>query len=92
MRVVGLLSGGKDSCYALMQCIAAGHQPVALATLLPPPGVGEMSRIVLPVFSNKSVGRIHIFIYTEYYLRISVICQNFFLMNYLITYVVNYTI
>ncbi|KAF2363413.1 Diphthamide synthase domain [Trinorchestia longiramus] len=41
MRVVGLLSGGKDSCYALMQCIAAGHKAVAVATLLPPPGVEE---------------------------------------------------
>lgn len=41
MRVVGLLSGGKDSCYALMQCVAAGHEVVALATLLPPEGIEE---------------------------------------------------
>ncbi|XP_063106382.1 diphthine--ammonia ligase isoform X2 [Cavia porcellus] len=29
------VSGGKDSCYNMMQCIAAGHQIVALANLRP---------------------------------------------------------
>lgn len=28
-------SGGKDSCYNMMQCVAAGHQIVALANLYP---------------------------------------------------------
>lgn len=35
MRVVALISGGKDSCYNMMQCVAAGHQLVALANLRP---------------------------------------------------------
>jgi len=35
MKVIGLLSGGKDSCYNLVQCVAAGHQIVALANLKP---------------------------------------------------------
>ena len=35
MKVVGLVSGGKDSCYSLMQCGAAGHEIVALANLAP---------------------------------------------------------
>ncbi|XP_045107874.1 diphthine--ammonia ligase-like [Portunus trituberculatus] len=35
MRVVGLVSGGKDSCFNLLQCVAAGHQVVALANLAP---------------------------------------------------------
>ncbi|XP_065695993.1 diphthine--ammonia ligase isoform X6 [Patagioenas fasciata] len=35
MRVVALISGGKDSCYNMMQCVAAGHQVVALANLRP---------------------------------------------------------
>jgi hypothetical protein len=26
MKVLGLLSGGKDSCYNLMHCIANGHE------------------------------------------------------------------
>lgn len=35
MRVVALISGGKDSTYNMMQCIAAGHTIVALANLSP---------------------------------------------------------
>ena len=35
MRVVGLVSGGKDSCYNLVQCVAAGHDVVCLAHLTP---------------------------------------------------------
>lgn len=40
-KVIGLVSGGKDSCFNLMHCIANGHEIVALATLTPEPGVGE---------------------------------------------------
>ena len=35
MKVVGLLSGGKDSCYNLIQCVAAGHEVTCLANLAP---------------------------------------------------------
>lgn len=35
MKVVALVSGGKDSCYAMMKCIQYGHQIVAVANLLP---------------------------------------------------------
>ncbi|AAF63779.1 unknown protein [Arabidopsis thaliana] len=35
MKVVALVSGGKDSCYAMMKCIQYGHEIVALANLLP---------------------------------------------------------
>ncbi|XP_042516868.1 diphthine--ammonia ligase [Macadamia integrifolia] len=35
MKVVGLVSGGKDSCYAMMKCIEYGHEIVALANLMP---------------------------------------------------------
>ena len=35
MKVVGLLSGGKDSCYNLIQCVAAGHEITCLAHLVP---------------------------------------------------------
>lgn len=30
-----MVSGGKDSCYNMMQCVAEGHQIVALANLHP---------------------------------------------------------
>ena len=32
---VRLYSGGKDSCYNMMKCVAAGHEIVALANLEP---------------------------------------------------------
>nr|XP_056706718.1 diphthine--ammonia ligase [Euleptes europaea] len=35
MKVVALISGGKDSCYNMMHCVAAGHEIVALANLRP---------------------------------------------------------
>ena len=34
-KVVALVSGGKDSCYSMLQCVAAGHEIVALANLRP---------------------------------------------------------
>ncbi|KAA0184527.1 hypothetical protein HAZT_HAZT003327 [Hyalella azteca] len=58
MRVVGLLSGGKDSCYALMQCIAAGHKAVALATLLPAPGIEESNSHMYQSVGVNNVWRI----------------------------------
>ncbi|WFD44088.1 diphthine--ammonia ligase [Malassezia psittaci] len=42
MKVVGLLSGGKDSCYNLCHCVLEGHEIVALATLVPPTGKGTL--------------------------------------------------
>lgn len=41
--VVGLLSGGKDSCYNLCHCVKQGHTIAALATLAPPQGKGKKS-------------------------------------------------
>ena len=40
-KVIGLVSGGKDSCFNLMHCVANGHELVALANLTPAPGTGE---------------------------------------------------
>jgi diphthine-ammonia ligase len=37
MKLVGLISGGKDSCFAMMECVRAGHEIVCLANLYPPP-------------------------------------------------------
>ncbi|ODN79369.1 hypothetical protein L202_03373 [Cryptococcus amylolentus CBS 6039] len=41
-KVIGLVSGGKDSCFNLMHCIANGHEIVALATLTPEEGIDEL--------------------------------------------------
>ncbi|KAJ3672140.1 hypothetical protein LUZ60_006861 [Juncus effusus] len=35
MKVVALVSGGKDSCFAMMRSIEFGHEIVALANLIP---------------------------------------------------------
>ena len=42
MRVVALISGGKDSCFNMMHCVANGHDIVALANLRPPAVSDEM--------------------------------------------------
>lgn len=44
-------SGGKDSCYNMMQCVAAGHQIVALANLRPAENTG-MEATFLNFFFN----------------------------------------
>ncbi|KAK4302740.1 hypothetical protein Pmani_025189 [Petrolisthes manimaculis] len=59
MRVVGLVSGGKDSCYNLMQCVAAGHQVVALANLAPS-CVDELDS-----YMYQSVGHMGVSVYAE---------------------------
>lgn len=37
MKVVGLISGGKDSCFNILRCFEEGHDVVCLANLFPPP-------------------------------------------------------
>lgn len=49
MRVVALVSGGKDSCFNMMQCIAAGHDIVALANLYPV-GKGKIMDIFIVIY------------------------------------------
>uniref|UniRef100_A0A1I7XPP1 Diphthamide synthetase n=1 Tax=Heterorhabditis bacteriophora TaxID=37862 RepID=A0A1I7XPP1_HETBA len=51
MDVVGLISGGKDSCYNMMCAVKQGHRIVALANLHPPEGNGELDS-----FMYQSVG------------------------------------
>jgi diphthine-ammonia ligase len=36
MKFVGLLSGGKDSCYNIVKCIEYGHELACLGNLMPP--------------------------------------------------------
>lgn len=35
MRVLALMSGGKDSCYTMMKCVEHGHEVVGIANLHP---------------------------------------------------------
>ncbi|XP_068232822.1 uncharacterized protein [Palaemon carinicauda] len=59
MRVVGLVSGGKDSCYNLLQCVAAEHEVVALANLSP------CNTDELDSYMYQSVGHMGVGLYAE---------------------------
>jgi diphthine-ammonia ligase len=45
MKYVALLSGGKDSCFNLLHCHQHGHELVAVASLGPPPGKGQIEAL-----------------------------------------------
>jgi diphthine-ammonia ligase len=51
MKVVALISGGKDSTYNMMQCVRNGHEIVALVNLKPPELINELDS-----FMYQSVG------------------------------------
>lgn len=55
MRVVGLLSGGKDSCFNLCHCVLQGHEVVALATLIPPHGKDEIDSYMYQTVGHDAV-------------------------------------
>nr|KAF6391806.1 diphthamine biosynthesis 6 [Pipistrellus kuhlii] len=63
MRVAALISGGKDSCYNMMQCIAAGNQIVALANLRPPEN--QVGSDELDSYMYQTVGHHAIDLYAE---------------------------
>ncbi|KAM5239428.1 diphthine--ammonia ligase isoform 2-T2 [Hipposideros larvatus] len=63
MRVAALISGGKDSCYNMMQCIDAGHQIVALANLRP--AENEVGSDELDSYMYQTVGHWAIDLYAE---------------------------
>ncbi|XP_029330253.1 diphthine--ammonia ligase isoform X2 [Mus caroli] len=63
MRVAALISGGKDSCYNMMQCIAEGHQIVALANLRPDENQVESDE--LDSYMYQTVGHHAIDLYAE---------------------------
>ncbi|KAI1660244.1 adenine nucleotide alpha hydrolases-like protein [Daldinia decipiens] len=59
LHVVALVSGGKDSFYSILHCLANGHRVVALANLHPPPRVTNASRCSYSRDANTSgsIGR-----------------------------------
>ncbi|ORZ00860.1 hypothetical protein BCR43DRAFT_485927 [Syncephalastrum racemosum] len=62
MKLIGLVSGGKDSCYNMMQCVAQGHEIVALANLKPPSGSNKDE---LDSYMYQTVGHDAIHFYAE---------------------------
>ncbi|GAA6005247.1 diphthine--ammonia ligase [Rhodotorula paludigena] len=55
MKCVGLLSGGKDSVYTLHHCLARGHLPVALASLVPPHGQDELDSFMYQTVGSSGL-------------------------------------
>ena len=45
-KVIALVSGGKDSCYSMMECLNAGHSIVGLANLYPKDPTGACASII----------------------------------------------
>ncbi|GME81609.1 unnamed protein product [[Candida] boidinii] len=41
MKFVALVSGGKDSCFNILHCLAQGHELTCLANLYPPPAESD---------------------------------------------------
>lgn len=57
MRVVALVSGGKDSCHSIELCEKYGHQVVALANLYPgDDDVDEMDSYMYQTVAHQVVG------------------------------------
>ncbi|XP_051881447.1 diphthine--ammonia ligase isoform X3 [Pristis pectinata] len=55
MRVIALVSGGKDSCYNMMQCVAAGHEIVALANLRPANHKDELDSYMYQTVGHEAI-------------------------------------
>ncbi|KAG7466191.1 hypothetical protein MATL_G00162180 [Megalops atlanticus] len=55
MKVVALISGGKDSCYNMMQCVAAGHKIVALANLRPAENTDELDSYMYQTVGHQAI-------------------------------------
>jgi len=60
-RVLALVSGGKDSCYSMLECVAAGHTVVALANLRP----HDETENELDSYMYQTVGHQVIHLYAE---------------------------
>ncbi|KAK1931119.1 Diphthine--ammonia ligase [Phytophthora citrophthora] len=62
MKVVALVSGGKDSCYAMMECVRYGHEIVCLAHLHPPSELSaddaEIDSFMFQSVGHQTVGLI----------------------------------
>ncbi|KAI4250966.1 MAG: hypothetical protein L6R42_008553, partial [Xanthoria sp. 1 TBL-2021] len=65
LKVIGLISGGKDSFFSLLHCHANGHRIIALANLCPPPPPTHNEDSDLNSFMYQTVGHTLIPLYAE---------------------------
>jgi diphthine-ammonia ligase len=54
MKIVGLISGGKDSCFNLIKCVNYGHSILALAHLRPSTG-DEMDSFMYQTVGSECI-------------------------------------
>ena len=54
-RIVALVSGGKDSTYTILKCVAEGHDIVALAHLNPPVNKEEIDSYMYQTVGSNAV-------------------------------------
>ena len=59
MKIAALLSGGKDSCYNMLECVKRGHEIVCLVNLLP----GFYLYWLVNYIENQSVNELDSFMY-----------------------------
>lgn len=65
MKVVALISGGKDSCYNMCKCVDDGHEIVALANLYPGSEKDNNTMDELDSFMYQTVGHEAITAYSK---------------------------
>nr|POE51569.1 diphthine--ammonia ligase [Quercus suber] len=65
LKVVALISGGKDSLFSMLHCLANGHDVVALANLHPPLASGEDAVDDLDSFMYQTIGHVVIPLYSQ---------------------------
>lgn len=55
MKVIGLISGGKDSIYNIIQCIKNGHEIICLGHLARPENTGEIDSYMYQTVGSEMV-------------------------------------
>lgn len=56
MKVLALISGGKDSTFNMMKCVQEGHQIIALGNLYPPTGQEELDSYMYQSVGHDVIG------------------------------------
>ncbi|KAL3078313.1 hypothetical protein niasHT_028823 [Heterodera trifolii] len=55
MKVVALVSGGKDSCFNMMRCAEEGHKVVCVANLHPPKEIAELDSYMYQSVGSEGI-------------------------------------
>ena len=55
MKVVALVSGGKDSCFNMLHCVSNGHEIIAIANLSPPKHIDELDSYMYQTVGHEMI-------------------------------------